>query len=250
MKPKILILDIETAPILGYVWGLFDQNVALNQIHADWHLMSYGAKWLDSPKVMYRDQRKEKDISDDSGLASDVRKLLNEADIVVGQNSKRFDIKKINARLVFHGHTPPAPYKQIDTLELAKKHFGFTSNKLEYMSNKLNTKYKKLSHAKYPGFELWKQCLAGNQDAWREMEKYNKHDVLATEELYKKLAPWGTGVNFRPITGTDACSCGATTLQKRGYSYTTTGKFHRYQCTSCGSWSRGAENLAAKGMKR
>lgn len=250
MKPKILVIDVETAPILGYVWGLFDQTVALNQIHSDSHLLSYAAKWLDSPQVMYRDQRKAKDISDDKALVSEVWDLLNKADVVVGQNSRRFDIKKINARLVFYGKTPPAPYKQIDTLELAKKHFGFTSNKLEYMSNKLNTRYKKLSHAKYPGFELWKQCLAGNLDAWREMEKYNKHDVLATEELYNKLAPWGTGVNFRPITGTDACTCGSKDFERRGFAYTATGKFQQYRCRNCGSWNRDSKNLAGKALKR
>ena len=32
-KPKVLVFDIETAPMLGYVWGLWENNVALNQVH-------------------------------------------------------------------------------------------------------------------------------------------------------------------------------------------------------------------------
>ena len=91
---------------------------------------------------------------------------------------------------------PPSNFKQIDTLKLARKHFALTSNKLAYMTDKLCTKYKKLTHHKFEGFELWKECLDGNLKAWKEMEKYNKHDVLALEELYTKLIPWDSSVNF------------------------------------------------------
>ena len=84
-------------------------------------------------------------------------KLLDEADIVIGQNSKAFDIKKLNARFIIHGMQPPSSYRQIDTKILAKKHFNFTSNKLEYLSDKLNVKYKKQTKRKFSGFEMWKE---------------------------------------------------------------------------------------------
>ena len=35
-KPRILFFDIETAPMLGYMWSLWDQNLGLNQIKQDW----------------------------------------------------------------------------------------------------------------------------------------------------------------------------------------------------------------------
>ena len=68
--PRVLLFDIETAPILAHVWGLWDNNVALNQIIADWHVLSWSAKWLGDPpsKVMYADQRNAKNIEDDKQL--------------------------------------------------------------------------------------------------------------------------------------------------------------------------------------
>src|SRR5690606_10614258 len=44
--PKVLVFDIETSPIIAHVWSLWDQNVGLNQIMTEWHIMSWSAKWL------------------------------------------------------------------------------------------------------------------------------------------------------------------------------------------------------------
>lgn len=237
--PKILVLDIETAPILASVWQLWDQNVGLNQIKQDWSILSWGAKWYDpkNPKVIYKDQRNSKNLENDKELLQDLWKLLDESDIVVTQNGKKFDTKKINARFIINGMKPPSSYKQIDTLVLAKKYFGFTSNKLEYMADKLNKKYKKLKHEKFSGFELWKECLAGNLKAWKEMERYNKHDVLSLEELYTTLIPWDNSINFNVYhSGTETvCTCGSTNFIRNGFNYQSNGKFQRYTCKNCGS---------------
>jgi len=237
--PKILIFDIETAPILGWFWNLFQQDIALNQIASDWHIMSWAAKWLRSSEVFYMDQRNAKKIDDDKTILKALWKLLDEADIVVTQNGKAFDSKKVNARFLINGLPPPSPYKHIDTKQLAKKNFAFTSNKLEYLSHKINKKYKKLKHSKFSGFELWKECLAGNIEAWEEMEKYNKHDVLATEELYLSLAPWGTGVDLNPyMSGGFRCKdCGSENLTKQGFKITKSGKYQQWKCRDCGSWT-------------
>ena len=53
MKPKILSLDIETAPMVGTFWGLWKQNIGLNQIAEDWYILCYAAKWLDTEDVVY-----------------------------------------------------------------------------------------------------------------------------------------------------------------------------------------------------
>src|ERR1700676_1733367 len=132
-KPKILVIDIETSPIISYTWGLFDQNVGLNQVVQDWNILSYAAKFLDNKKVYYNDLSKSKDLHNDKILVQDLWKLLDEADIVIGQNSVAFDIKKIKARMLIHDMKPPSSFKQIDTMLISKKHFNFTSNKLEYL---------------------------------------------------------------------------------------------------------------------
>lgn len=253
--PKVLLLDIETSPILAHVWGLWENNVALNQIEREWFVLSWSAKWLGSPEseIMYADQRNAKDIEDDSGILKKIWKLLDEADVVVGQNSKKFDIKKLNARFIMHGFQPPSSFKQIDTLSLAKKYFFFTSNKLEWMSGKLCKKYKKLVDKKFPGFTLWTECLKKNQAAFKEMERYNKLDVLSLEELYNRLIPWdgNNTVNFNLYNNSSdyVCKCGSTELKRNGYAYTSSSKFQRYKCKSCGAESRDNKNLLTKDKK-
>jgi len=247
VEPKVLIFDIETAPILGYVWKLWDNNVGLNQIHSDWYVLSWSAKWLGTSEdeVMYEDQRNAKVIEEDSAILETIWKLLDEADIVITQNGKKFDVKKLNARFILNGFQPPTPYRHIDTLVLAKRHFGFTSNKLEYMTDKLCTKYKKLKHAKFAGFDLWKQCLAGNLEAWDEMEIYNRYDVLSLEELYTKLIPWDNTIDFDAYHDTldIVCSCGSTEHVKSGFHHSNLGKYQRYKCVDCGKVHRDNINL-------
>lgn len=254
MSNKILFLDIETAPIIAKVWGLFDQNISLNQIEQDWSILAWSAKWLgDKPsKMYYQDQRKAKNVNDDKKLLQGIWKLLDEADIICTQNGRAFDAKKLNARFILNGMKPPSSYKHIDTKVIASKVFGFTSNKLEYMTSKLCKKYKKLSHKKFPGFELWTECLKGNQAAWKEMERYNKYDVLSLEELYLKLQPWDKATNLNNYTDHIVlkCNCGNKSFNKHGFFFSGTGgKFQRFVCKVCGWETRSKVNLFSQDKK-
>lgn len=240
----MLLLDIETSPILAYVWSIWEQNVGLNQIHTDWCVLAWSAKWLGDKEIFYRDQRNKKHLEDDKGLLKELWRLLDDADVIVTQNGKSFDAKKLNARFIIHGFKPPSPYKHIDTKIMAKRNFGFTSNKLEYLSDKLCSKYKKLTKRKFSGFELWRECIGGNITAWNEMERYNKLDVLSLEELYTKLAPWWNPVDLGLYhDDTEPCHCGGEDFQRRGYTFSGSSKYHRYQCKKCGSWSRGVNSI-------
>ena len=93
--------------------------------------------------------------------------------------------------------------------------------------------------------ELWTECLKGNKKAWVAMREYNIFDVLATEELYKKLIPFGSPVNFSVYYEGDqaVCSCGNTKFINNGHYYTAAGKFQRRQCTACRSSIRAKTNL-------
>ncbi len=253
-KPKILVFDIETAPITAYTWGLYDQNIGLNQIKSDWHLLAWAAKWYgDSPsKMIYMDNSKREDIKDDGALVLGLWKLLNDADIVIAQNGDKFDIKKFNARAVIHGLEPVRHYKSTDTLKESRKVFSFTSHSLEYMSENLNKKYKKLKHSEYPGFELWKAILNGDKYAWTVMKKYCIHDVLATEELYQKIQSWIKTQNLANYFD-DAnirCRCGSMNLVKDGFVYTDAGKFQGYICKDCKKRPHGRINLLSTEKKK
>jgi hypothetical protein len=249
--PKILFLDIETTPILAWVWGLFDQNVGLEQIKEDWRIMSFAAVWEDSNDVIQVDLRNGLNDKNEKAMLTKIWHLLDEAEIVVGQNSKKFDVKKLNEKFLHYGLGKPSPFQQEDTLVLSKKHFAATSHKLEYRSKQLNTKYKKMSHSKYPGFLLWKACMAGDQKAWQEMSTYNIFDVLSTREYFNTLRPWGTTVNFSVYNESDTpqCQCGNTKLQRRGFNYSNAGKYQRFQC-KCGAWLSGKTNLLSQEKRK
>lgn len=249
--PKVLLLDIETAPLRSFTWGLWQQNVGLNQIDSEWFILSCSAKWLGEPEqnIFYKDLRGIVHLEDDRCILDELWKLLDEAQVIITQNGKKFDSKKINARFIMNGYQPPSPFKHIDTLQIAKAVFGFTSNRLEWMTDKLCTKYKKQKHNKFSGFELWKEMLADNIEAWQECEIYNKYDVLSLEELYTKLAPWDkTHPNFNLFheEHKHICRCGSSDVVEDGFAYTSKSKFQQYRCNSCGTTTRSTKNLFSK----
>jgi hypothetical protein len=249
--PKIVTLDIETAPILAYVWGLFKQFVGLEQIVQDWTILSVTWKWLNEEQCHYVDTYeggKAKDIRNDRKLLETLWKVLDEADIVVTQNGIQFDIKKINARFIEYGMPPPSPFKQVDTKVEAVKVARFTSNKLAWLAKVINGSEKD-KHADFPGFELWAECLKRNPKAWAAMKKYNPIDVIETEKVYLKLRPWIVGHpnvgNFLASTEPTCPKCGSENIQQRGWARTQTGLYKRMKCMEacCGGWSRSRYTL-------
>jgi ribosomal protein S27AE len=249
---RILVLDIESSPIEAYVWGLWEQNISLDYIKTEWTILSYAAKWLGDSKIMYADTggRGTNKVRDDKPLMGAIWALLNEADIVVAQNGKKFDARKINARLIMHNILPPAPYKVVDTLLGARKYFAFTSQKLAWTSKYL-TDSPKSEHKKFPGFELWTECLADNPAAWAEMQKYNKRDVVSTEKVYLRLLPW---LNTHPnvSAGAKRCpNCGVGKVTPIGRHTQPSGiSYERLWCGSCGHWSRGKQMLQSTDERR
>jgi len=250
-KPRILLLDIETSPLLGYVWSLWNNNVGLNQLKEDWHLLSWSAKWLGEKEIFYMDQRGRRNIEDDKRLCNGIWKLMDKADIILTQNGKKFDIKKLNSRFLYWHMPPPSSYRQIDTCEIAKKKFGFTSNKLEYMADKF-TGSKKMTKREFAGFELWSECLKGNIRAWKEMEKYNKMDVVVLEKLYGRLKQWDNTIQFNTYSDKfdNVCNCGSTSFVRNGFYYTNRGKYQRFKCTECNTETHDATNLLSSADRK
>jgi hypothetical protein len=245
--PRIVTLDIETFPNLVFTWGLFKQMVGVNQIVRDWSIASICWKWLGQKRTDYVDC--SANPTDDRELLNHAWKVLDEADIVVGQNSKHFDIRKLNARFIEAGMLPPSPYKQIDTKVEAAKVAMFTSNKLEWLAAHL-ADVPKDKHKEFPGFDLWAECLKGNPRAWAAMRKYNPRDVIATEQVYLKLRPWIVGhpnVAVYDNNGDIRCPrCGSTHVQHRGVTTTQVGVYRRLRCSDCGGWSRSRYDTQTK----
>lgn len=197
---RTLIIDVETSPIEGYVWGTFKQNLSVDQIKTDWTILSYAAQWADESKVYYRDTggRGVKKVRDDSILLPEIWKLLDEARYIVAQNGNSFDVKKINWRLSIAGFRPYSPIRIYDTLLASRRLFKATSHKLAWLSEH-QTATPKSKHKKFPGIELWLECLKDNPEAWAEMRKYNIQDIRATKKLWQAQLPW---VRNRAMLGT------------------------------------------------
>ncbi len=238
---KILLLDIETAPNLVHVWGLWQQNVGLPQIIAAGYVMCWSAKWLGEDEVMFDSIHNSKPRKMLKGIHS----LLDQADAVVHYNGKKFDIPTLNKEFLLYGFLPPAPYKQIDLLSVARTQFRFPSNKLDYVAQALKIGRK----TKHAGHELWIRCLNGEEQAWTEMEEYNRNDVVLLEQVYFKLLPWikhHPNQNLYSAEELICPTCGGHHHQRRGLAYTTTCTYQRFQCTECGSWFRERTNLTKK----
>jgi predicted RNA-binding Zn-ribbon protein involved in translation (DUF1610 family) len=240
MHPKILLFDLETAPIQAHVWGMFKQNVGLNQIQHDTYIMAFAAKWVGTNNVYYEDCRLTGE--DDYHLCAMLHTLLDEADFIVAHNLKKFDLPKLNSRFLFHGFKPPSPSKLVDTLEIARKQFGFTSNKLEWLAKHMSVSPKS-THAKFVGHVLWTECMKGNTEAWDEMKAYNIQDVITLEGVYEKLKPWAKGLHpsvapFKEASRAVCSKCGSHEIQYRGVYRTAQNTFKRFQCNHCGAWGR------------
>lgn len=252
-EPRILVADIELKPMKVWTWGIRDQYISHEQIIEDWSLLSWAAKVIGKEDIFYQDVSDQKDYSDDSIIVHGIWHLLNECDILVTQNGKSFDEKKLNTRFEKHKLGPPKPFKHVDALQIKKKKFGLTSNKLAYSTEYFNETFKKLSHSKYPGMQLWIECLKGNKDAWGEMKEYNIHDVLALEELYvNSLSKWDNTINLGVYTGESCCpACGSTDLKDmETYSYTKSAAYRNYQCQKCQAYCQGRDNELGKSVKQ
>lgn len=235
--PKILIIDIETAPLRAYVWSRWKQNVYLDQTISEWFMLTWSAKWLFSNTIYSARLTSQESLNeDDKRITKELWELINEADIVVAHNGNSFDIPKINTRFLLNGLPPTKPFQSIDTKIIAAKQFGFSSNKLDALARYFGFKVKLDTE-----FELWDKCLRGDEEALKYMEEYNQHDVELLEEVYLKLRPWiknHPNIGLYAEADTPVCgNCGSPHLQEDGEYYTQVGRYKVYRC-ECGALSR------------
>jgi len=237
--PKTLTLDIETSPILAYTWGLFDQNISIGQIVEPTRMLSWAAKWHGSKRVLFASEFHD----GHDAMVRQIHALLDEADIVVHFNGSTFDMPHLRREFALLDLPPYSPVQEVDLLKVARSRFRFPSNKLDYLAGQFDLGGK-LHHT---GFQLWRDCLAGDEKAWNLMRRYNKRDVVITEQLYDRLRPYmKTHPHMGLFSGeVDCCSrCGSVDLEKRGFAYTGVSAFQQFRCRACGSWSRGSKSTA------
>lgn len=237
---NILELDVEVAPNLATVWGIFNQNIAINQLLETSRILCYAAKWYGKKKIIFDSEF----MSDHKSMMEGLHELLSEADAVIHYNGDRFDIPTINREFLLYDLPPPDSYHNIDLLKTVRKKFRFTSNKLDHICKELGIG----SKVEHTGHQLWLDCMNRDKKAWKLMEKYNKQDVVLLEELYNKLIPW---IQVHPNHALYLSNehdiicpkCGSDDIKKNGTETTPTMKYQRYRCNSCRSPLRGRKNL-------
>jgi DNA polymerase elongation subunit (family B) len=228
---KTLLFDLETTPNTAYVWGTYEQNVIEFVEHSK--IITFAYKWLDKKKVNVVGLD---DVSSDA-LVKMLWKLFDEADIIIAHNGDKFDIKRANTEFVKYGLGVPSFYRTIDTLKVARRYFKFNSNKLDDLGDVLG-----LGRKEHSSWDLWKGCMQGDEKSFKLMKKYNKQDVVLLECVYLELRKWISNhpnVNL-DTDKVDCCpTCGSNDLMKRGFGYSKTGTYQRYQCKNCGAWCSG-----------
>ncbi len=250
--PNVLVFDIETSPLMAYVWQsqVWNAQISLDKVISEWFMLTWSAKWLFSNKIMSaRLTGKEAKDEDDSRIVKEFWSLLDEADIVIAHNGDRFDVPNMNTRFLVNGLSPTSPYQSIDTVKIARRQFGFTHNNLNALARVFGFEAKIDTD-----FELWKRCLDGNEEALKYMETYNIHDVELLEEVYMKLRPWVKShpslALYSEIEDQMCPNCGNTELEQDGHYYTSVGKYRTHKCNKCGSYCRERTSILPKAKKQ
>ena len=243
--PRILILDLETAPNIAHTWGLWQQNIeAMNQLRIPGRVICFGARWHGERRLMFHSEHHD----GRNGMLWAAHELLDEADFVVGWNSARFDRTWLQGELFTEGFEPPSPFRDIDLMKVAKKEFRFPSYKLDYVAQRVLGLQGKVSHQ---GHRLWVDIMEGDEEtrarAWRKMKQYQLGDIRVTDSVFDAFKPWIRLLPNPALYSDDGTPEGCSTpgcegtLHKRGFFYTTVSAYRRYRCSGCGRWMRGAK---------
>ena len=229
MPPKILFLDIETAPAIVYTWGLHDVNIGIEQIIKPSRIICWSAKWFGAKQILYRDER-----SGTKTMLREMRELLCQAHAVVTYNGDGFDLQKLSGEFVFHRIPPAPPVASIDLFKTVKG-LGYISGKLAFIGPYLKIGEK----VRHEGFPLWKACLDGDDAAWARMRDYNMQDTELLEGLYTLLRPYIRNHPYLGEGGLECPACQSRRGESRGTRRTRNYIVQRIQCRDCGSWYSG-----------
>lgn len=246
---KVLLCDVETRAHEVMAWGLFQQNISINQILRPGSTICAAMKWLgDHPRKTVFTSEWEDGMEE---MVKRIHDMMSEADAIITYNGDKFDVPVLHKEFVLHGLHPPKPSISIDLYKTVKRQFRFASNKLDFVCQQLGLGAK----TQHKGMDLWRGVIDGNEKDRKTMKVYNIQDVALLEKLYNKLRPWIATHPSVPLHNGDteeqACrTCGSHKLQSRGYKHTKTAIYQQFQCQECGSWMRNRLLDAVAGKRK
>lgn len=230
---RLLTFDIETMPLENRTFGLWNQNIGINQIQQNDWMACFAAKFHGERKVHFYS------VWDHGAraMALALHKLLDEADAVMGWNSDKFDLRWANRVFIESRKAPPSPYTKVDLMRSVKRQVYLPSYKLDFVARWLGLGGK----LRTGGFDLWRDVLDECPKAQNLMRRYNIRDTRLTESVFDVLREkgWIKGLPNHAIDGGHVCpSCGSDKLQARGFQTSKTRRYQRWQCKGCGAWSQ------------
>lgn len=244
-QPKLLFWDIEIGLGKAYHFDHWGINITEKHKILPSYLLSHAWAWNDgdidgsiltAPEIAKRDTKR---------LVEECWKLLDECDILVAHNGKKFDVKMINGYFLKYGMPPPSPYRVIDTYVIAKKKFKLAFNTLGHLARYLGV----VEKIETGGIDLWIGCDQLDQESIDKMLEYNKGDIDTLREVYKKLRAWDNdAVNFATFNqDTDMacphCGSGDVEMVPGKYVYTSQVAYQMYVCNECSAKLRGNEKV-------
>lgn len=236
--PRILTLDIETSPAIVMAWGLFDQNIGINQIVEPSRVICFAAKWHDRKATEFYSEHHQSRAE----MVKAAWRLLDECDVLVTYNGPSFDVKHLQREFYLAGLGPPSPWVDVDLLAVNRRRFKFLSNKLGYVTDAVGLPTK----METGGMQLWTDVLAGDGKAWAKMRSYCKRDVVVTEMLYDRMAAegWIKGPHLGQWTRDRECcpTCGGVDLDLIGLVYGKTTAYPKLHCQGCGAYVKVLRN--------
>ncbi len=242
---KILLFDLETSHDLIAKFGLYPEYTNPENIIKGASIICAAWKWLDektihSANVADHPNNFAKDRNNDRNVVLELKKAIEQADVLIAHNGDKFDVKWFNTRCLYHGIPEVDEPFTIDTLKIAKRYYRFSSNRLDYLGKYLGVGRKIKTH------NHWWLAIVDTSVAAKDaiklakkMEAYNKMDVMLLERVFKKLRHRCKLPNYNLFVDTPIClcpNCGSDHVQRGGTRVRSTGKFQRFHCQNCNHW--------------
>lgn len=186
---EVLLYDLESSPSKFWGWGTGEQYVAYNMLVEGTETKVITAQYkrllVDTEAKYLVWDWDGKNGGNDASLVEETIRLINNADIVIGQNINSFDNKVLQERAKVLRLPPINVDFAIDTLTNSRKSFKSMSHKLDYRSKQhgLGGKIKM-------EMQDWIDIVEGRTSPEEKMIPYGLKDVEDTEEVFWRELPY------------------------------------------------------------